>query len=60
MGRNGMPGPLAFGALLSEYDDSFRLAGPRLVVKGAVTVLGVLGRARGYKPGPETVSAIGP
>ena len=60
VGRNGMPGPLAFGALLSEYDDSFRLAGPRLVVKGAVTVLGVLGRARGYKPDPQTFSAIGP
>ena len=48
------------GWFLSEYDDSFRLAGPRLVVKGAVTVLGVLGRARGYKPDPQTFSAIGP
>ena len=26
VGRNGMPGPLAFAALLTEYDDVFRLA----------------------------------
>jgi hypothetical protein len=60
VGRNGMPGPLAFGALLSEYDDVFRLAGPRPLVKAAVAVLGALGRARGYKPDPETFSATGP
>jgi mannose-6-phosphate isomerase-like protein (cupin superfamily) len=60
VGRNGMPGPLAFGALLSEYDDVFRLAGPRPLVKPAVAVLGALGRARGYKPRPETFSAVGP
>jgi mannose-6-phosphate isomerase-like protein (cupin superfamily) len=60
VGGNGMPGPLAFGALLSEYDDVFRLAGPRPLVKAAVVVLGALGRARGYKPGSETFSDIGP
>jgi hypothetical protein len=54
-----MPGPLAFGALLSEYDDVFRLAGPRPLVKGAVTVLGALGRLRGYEPGAETFRAAG-
>jgi mannose-6-phosphate isomerase-like protein (cupin superfamily) len=47
VGRNGMPGPLAFGALLSEYDDVFRLgAGPQPLVRGAVAVLGLLGRRR--------------
>ena len=60
MARNGMPGPLAFGALLSEYDDIFRLAGPPPLVKGAVAALGVLGRLRGYKPGAETSTAISP
>src|ERR1700761_441835 len=28
VGRDGMPGPLAFGVLLTEYRDTFRLAGP--------------------------------
>ena len=52
VGSNGMPGPLAFGALLSEYDDVFRLAvGPAPLTKGAVTVLGALGRVRGYQVG---------
>jgi mannose-6-phosphate isomerase-like protein (cupin superfamily) len=51
VGRNGMPGPLAFGAFLSEYDDVFRLAGPGVLVNPAVAVLGALGRLRGYKPG---------
>jgi mannose-6-phosphate isomerase-like protein (cupin superfamily) len=49
VGRNGMPGPLAFGALLSEYDDVFRLAGPAPLMKGAVAILGALGRLRGYR-----------
>lgn len=49
VGENGMPGPLAFGVLLSEYDDVFRLAvGPALLVQPALSLLGVLGRARGY------------
>jgi mannose-6-phosphate isomerase-like protein (cupin superfamily) len=51
VGRKGMPGPLAFGALLDEYDDVFRLAGPGPLVKGAVAGLGALGRLRGHKPG---------
>jgi hypothetical protein len=54
VGRNGMPGPLAFGALLSEYDDVLRLAvGPGPLVQGAITLLGALGRARGYRPAAE-------
>jgi quercetin dioxygenase-like cupin family protein len=51
VGRNGMPGPLAFAALLTEFDDVFRLvAGPEPVVRGALRALAPLGRARGYLP----------
>jgi quercetin dioxygenase-like cupin family protein len=49
VGRNGEPGPLAFAALLTEFDDCFRLAvGPQPVVRGALGALAPLGRARGY------------
>ncbi|MGH2963533.1 MAG: cupin domain-containing protein [Solirubrobacterales bacterium] len=49
VGRNGMPGPLAFAALLSEYDDVFRLAvGPEPLVRGGLALLAPLGRMRGY------------
>ncbi len=48
VGRNGMPGPLAFGVLLTEYRDVFRLAGPDWLLRPALAGLGVLGRARGY------------
>jgi mannose-6-phosphate isomerase-like protein (cupin superfamily) len=35
VGRNGMPGPLAFAALLTEFDDVFRLTKvPPLLLKG--------------------------
>ena len=51
VGRDGMPGPLAFAALLTEFDDVFRLAvGPAPVVQGALRLLAPLGRARGYLP----------
>jgi len=51
-GGGGTPGPLAFGALLSEFDDVFRLAlAPQLVMRPLVGVLGRLGRARGYGAG---------
>jgi mannose-6-phosphate isomerase-like protein (cupin superfamily) len=51
VGRNGMPGPLAFAALLTEYDDVFRLAaGPEPVVRSALAALAPLGRMRGYGP----------
>jgi hypothetical protein len=53
VGKNGMPGPLAFGAYLTEYDDVIRLAGPRPLVRGALALLGALGRLRGYRPGAE-------
>ena len=49
-GRNGMPGPLAFGAYLTEYRDVFRLAGPQPVLSPALKLLGALGRLKGYRP----------
>lgn len=48
VGKDGMPGPLAFGVLLSEYRDGFRLAGPDALLRPALSVLGAIGRARGY------------
>lgn len=49
VGRDGMPGPLAFAALLTEFDDVFRLAvGPDPLVRGVLRILAPLGRARGY------------
>jgi mannose-6-phosphate isomerase-like protein (cupin superfamily) len=49
VGSNGMPGPLAFGVLLNEYREVFRLAGPDLVLRPALAALGAIGRARGYR-----------
>lgn len=49
VGRNGMPGPLAFGVYLTEYSDVIRLAGPQPLVRGALAALGALGRLRGYR-----------
>jgi len=48
VGSDGMPGPLAFGVLLSEYRDVFRLAGPEVLLRPALGLLGLIGRARGY------------
>jgi quercetin dioxygenase-like cupin family protein len=45
----GMPSPLAFGVLLTEYRDVFRLAGPDPLLRGAFGALAVVGRARGYR-----------
>jgi quercetin dioxygenase-like cupin family protein len=51
VGSDGMPGPLAFGVLLTEFSDVFRLAvGPEPLVRAGLAVLGVVGRARGYAP----------
>lgn len=52
VGGNGEPGVLAFAALLTEFDDVFRLsAGPGPIVQGGLRLLAPLGRARGYLPG---------
>ena len=49
VGRNGMPGPLAFGVLLREYRDVFRLpVRPEPLLRAAVAVLGWIGRRRGH------------
>jgi quercetin dioxygenase-like cupin family protein len=49
VGRHGMPGPLAFGALLTRYRDVFRLANaPDALLRPLLASLGILGRARGY------------
>jgi quercetin dioxygenase-like cupin family protein len=49
VGRDGMPGPLAFGAMLSRYRDVFRLASvPDALTRPVLAVLGIIGRARGY------------
>lgn len=54
VGRNGMPSPLAFGVLLTEYRDVFRLAArPAPLVRGGLALLGLLGRARGYGATPS-------
>jgi quercetin dioxygenase-like cupin family protein len=50
VGGNGMPGPLAFGAYLTEYRDVFRLAGPQPILSPALKLLGALGRLKGYRP----------
>ncbi len=52
-GKDGMPGPLAFAVLLTEYDDVFRLAvRPQAAIRVALAALAVLGRLRGYSPAP--------
>ena len=44
-----MPGPLALGVLLTEYDDVIRPAArPRSAVKAALALLSLAGRGRGY------------
>jgi mannose-6-phosphate isomerase-like protein (cupin superfamily) len=47
----GVGGALSFGALLDEYDDTFKLAiGPAPVVGVAVKALGLAGRVTGHGP----------
>jgi quercetin dioxygenase-like cupin family protein len=52
VGRNGMPGPLAFGVMLGEYRDVFRLAGPDWLLRPALAGLAAIGKARGYSARP--------
>ena len=53
VGRDGMPGPLAFGVYLTAYRDVFRLAGPQWLLRAGFAVLAVLGRLRGYEVPPR-------
>jgi quercetin dioxygenase-like cupin family protein len=51
VGRDGMPGVLAFAVFLTEYRDVFRLATPAApLVRAALALLAPLGRLRGYRP----------
>ncbi|MFL5844188.1 MAG: cupin domain-containing protein [Solirubrobacteraceae bacterium] len=52
VGKDGMPGPLAFAVYLTEFRDVFRLhAGPLTpVVSAALRALAPVGRLRGYRP----------
>jgi quercetin dioxygenase-like cupin family protein len=52
VGRKGLPGPLAFGVLLGEYDDVFRLGlKPQILIRPLLGALGAVGRLRGgYLP----------
>jgi quercetin dioxygenase-like cupin family protein len=51
--EDGRASPLAFGVLLKEYDDVFRLSvGPGPLTRPLVSVLAILGRMRGYRAGP--------
>jgi mannose-6-phosphate isomerase-like protein (cupin superfamily) len=49
VGKNGMPGPLAYGVFLTEYRDVFRLAAPDLLTRPLLGILWAIGRLRGYK-----------
>jgi quercetin dioxygenase-like cupin family protein len=51
VGGNGMPGPLLFAALLTEFRDVFRLAvAPDVVTRPLLSALAVPGRMRGALP----------
>ena len=51
VGKDGMPGPLAFGVYLTEYRDVFRLAvAPDPLLRPVLGLLGLAGRLRGYRP----------
>jgi quercetin dioxygenase-like cupin family protein len=51
--KDGMPGALAMGVLLTEYRDVMRLAAaPRPLVRVALALLGRVGRMRGYGAAP--------
>jgi quercetin dioxygenase-like cupin family protein len=52
-GKDSQPGPLAYGVMLSEYRDVFRLAGPDFLQRPALGLLATLGRARGYSATPS-------
>lgn len=59
VGRDGMPGLLAFGVYLTAYRDVFRLAGPQWLLRPALAGLAVIGRLRGYQPpAPGSIDVV--
>lgn len=51
VGRDGMPGILAYAVFLTEFRDVFRLATPAApVVRALLATLAPIGRLRGYRP----------
>ena len=50
--RDGQPKPLAFAALASEYQDSFRLAGPQWLIRPALVAASAIARLRGFRAPP--------
>ena len=49
LARAGKPGPLDYGVYLTEYSDVFRLAGPQLLLLGALRALAAAGRLAGKR-----------
>jgi quercetin dioxygenase-like cupin family protein len=45
---DGQPKQLAFAALASEYQDSFRLAGPQWLIRPALVAASAIARLRGF------------
>ena len=50
--RDGQPKPLAFAALASEHQDTFRLAGPQWLVGPALMAASAIARLRGFRAPP--------
>ena len=50
--RDGQPKPLAFAALASEYQDTFRLAGPQWLIRPALAAASAVARLRGFRVPP--------
>lgn len=46
---DGQPKPLAFAALVGEYQDSFRLAGPQWLIRPALVAASAIARLRGFR-----------
>jgi len=59
VGRDGMPGLLAYAVFLTEFRDVFRLATPAApLVRALLTVLAPIGRLRGYRPAAAIKSGV--
>ena len=50
--QDGQPKPLAFAALASEHQDTFRLAGPQWLTRPALAAASALARLRGFRAPP--------